>query len=549
MQGQGPRSLFDFHRLFNIPYAQQQDTPLAQGRPTADGVQPPDSGTAPQTMLSPTQGAFAGGTQAIAELLGRQGVPPSAGALLAALGAGALQGRQSAARHANEQTQQDFQNRLYKRQLDAADQDATQKAAGQRSILDSIQASSLPDSTKRLAMALAQGGQFDKAAGLLEPQKPVDIAAGHRLIDPATGKVVADGGIEQITPYQQAQLEMQRRQMDSSRQLTPYQRQELALRQKELDGRGGNEPLVEIYDPSSPTGTKYVARSDAAGKPGKAPQQGLSVTADSDGRLTGVQMGGPAAVGGQGGAPNLGKAPEGYAWHQNPDGTSGLVPIAGGPANKIPAAEAGRLAGLQGGSEDADYLTKYFFPDGSFSHINAERANSNLPFTGGAGWFGRGGSILGGGAAHSRMADAVDTLMRLRTGAGMPNAERDEYLQRFTPSATDTEETARTKLQLLQRDIDQARYAMEHGKLKPDAPRAAPAQADPPPTEPQIAPLTQPKPAAPVSADNLFGPSFKDDVEHTAQQNKMNSYDVLSKLAVKYNIPMTEMLKHYNGGQ
>lgn len=51
---------------------------------------------------------------------------------------------------------------------------------------------------------------------------------------------------------------------------------------------GADEPMVEVYDPNSPTGTSMVPRSQAAGKPG-APSQGMAVTTNPDGTVSLVQ--------------------------------------------------------------------------------------------------------------------------------------------------------------------------------------------------------------------------------------------------------------------
>ena len=65
----------------------------------------------------------------------------------------------------------------------------------------------------------------------------------------------------------------------------------------EVPAADKNEPLVEIYDPSSPTGTKMVPRGQAAGQPGKPAQSMLQITGyDEQGRPM-IQVGGTGAGG------------------------------------------------------------------------------------------------------------------------------------------------------------------------------------------------------------------------------------------------------------
>lgn len=55
----------------------------------------------------------------------------------------------------------------------------------------------------------------------------------------------------------------------------------------ELPG-AGSEPMVEVYDPASPTGTKYVPRSQAAGQSGPPPS-GMRLESDGKGGFVMVQ--------------------------------------------------------------------------------------------------------------------------------------------------------------------------------------------------------------------------------------------------------------------
>lgn len=56
-------------------------------------------------------------------------------------------------------------------------------------------------------------------------------------------------------------------------------------------GKPDGVKLQEIYDPSSPTGTRLVAQADAIGQPGKPGSKGVSITYDEQGRPI-IEMGG-----------------------------------------------------------------------------------------------------------------------------------------------------------------------------------------------------------------------------------------------------------------
>jgi hypothetical protein len=54
----------------------------------------------------------------------------------------------------------------------------------------------------------------------------------------------------------------------------------------------GSEPLVEIPDPTSPTGSRMVTRAQATGQPGMPAGGGVEIVAGADGKLQTIRVGG-----------------------------------------------------------------------------------------------------------------------------------------------------------------------------------------------------------------------------------------------------------------
>lgn len=64
-------------------------------------------------------------------------------------------------------------------------------------------------------------GEATLSAGDMQKQRQPDlksVKSGEKLIDPATGKVIVDGGPEQMTPYQKAALALSERRLNMSNQ-------------------------------------------------------------------------------------------------------------------------------------------------------------------------------------------------------------------------------------------------------------------------------------------------------------------------------------------
>lgn len=139
------------------------------------------------------------------------------------------------------------------------------------------------------------------------------------------------------------------------------------------------------------------------------------------------------------GGDNMPKPPSGFVQVENPDGTMGFAPIAGGPGTQISAEIAGRIA-------LADDAIKQL-PD-----LIAQAENGDL--TGPVDWLrGRAGYGAPGEARRENMAGA-EAITRMLTGAGMNLAEAEREKDLYIIGIRDTAETAASKLRQLQRRLE-----------------------------------------------------------------------------------------------
>lgn len=138
----------------------------------------------------------------------------------------------------------------------------------------------------------------------------------------------------------------------------------------------------------------------------------------------------------------FGKPPSGYNW--NEDGSLSAIP--GGPATKIPAADAAKIAALQT-AEKSFEDAKSFYEKSDF----VDRGNQMLN---------RGKA----GRAERTVRLAVESALRAMTGAAAPDSEVESYMNLFGPSAWDTPATARDKLDRLQDFLANLRANIEQGR-------------------------------------------------------------------------------------
>lgn len=166
-----------------------------------------------------------------------------------------------------------------------------------------------------------------------------------------------------------------------------------------------------------------------------------------------------------GGGSRTAGAPSGYEWVDPADRSLGLRAIAGGPATRIPAETAGRIAMMRAarpGVEEARkvYERHWGIPDGW------RQFWANVPMVGDVGKF----SGEQGLAARNIRA-AVESALRAMTGAAAPEEEVSRYAEIFTPNIRDSIESAKQKINLLEAFMQRAEQIVTQGRTPtPSAP-------------------------------------------------------------------------------
>lgn len=390
-----------------------------------------------------------GAADAMAPYLGSSPRPVNNAQILAAMGGGAVHGL------------------ALSRKLGIADREAAQQGQLIHARLDDARA-------KHEAMLEAQRQREAFYADPKIPQSQKDVA---RLVDQfgAKGAAVIQPPAEPIKPYTSiAQAEADNRHgLLSDQDLAALKRKETALpagpaapetwrrmtpeESKGLksgtvgyvssrgeprilqqgDAPSSSEPLVEIFDPASPTGRRLVTRSNAADKPGPA-SSGMTVFGP-DGKP--ILQTGAAAV-------SLEKP--------------------------LPADQVGKAASVEGGVEDAKIVRDYVLSGDSANLSNIAKlsppaipfiSSGNTPIPG-----------TSGVAPYARLDNAVDAIIRLRTGAGMPVLEKQSYIDRYTPHVTDPADAVKSKMDMLQRDLELAQKGFDAARNKPPAADTGPPQ-------------------------------------------------------------------------
>ena len=156
-------------------------------------------------------------------------------------------------------------------------------------------------------------------------------------------------------------------------------------------------------------------------------------------------------IGGGGVNVNVGdyKVPAGYMPKDPNNPNAGVVPIPGGPAEAITPELAARMGLAQGFIEN-------------FPKIEAAVKNGDL-----TGPVDHGMASQGWGSAgeiRRQIQTGQDALRRMLTGAGMPVAEADEYVNRYLPTWRDRAEDALSKLRGLKYDLEHAAEIVGKGR-------------------------------------------------------------------------------------
>lgn len=139
-------------------------------------------------------------------------------------------------------------------------------------------------------------------------------------------------------------------------------------------------------------------------------------------------------------------APQGYRFAA--DGTT-LEAIPGGPATKMPAEVAGRVAMLDTAMKEMPKAEEFFLNSGT------SFGNEAMGWAFNAGEYGR---------AKRTVRMAIEAGLRAMTGAAAPESEVQTYENMFLPTPVDTKETRKQKLGALRDFMGQAKSIMEQGR-------------------------------------------------------------------------------------
>lgn len=189
---------------------------------------------------------------------------------------------------------------------------------------------------------------------------------------------------------------------------------------------------------------KLVARNDVA-----APRD-VVVPADS----TLVRDGKPLYTTG----PKPEKPPAGFEWVDPNDKSKGLSAIPGGPGEHISSEVAGRLALMKTAREGIKQTRGVYEKAWGYGDLS-KQIGSQLPVIGDLAHVS--GDI---GIANRNIRTGVEAALRVMTGAAAPETEVARYAAMFTPGAKDTIESAKQKLDALEKFMENAEEMATRGR-------------------------------------------------------------------------------------
>lgn len=158
--------------------------------------------------------------------------------------------------------------------------------------------------------------------------------------------------------------------------------------------------------------------------------------------------------------------PQGYRW--NTAKPTELEPIPGGPASKLPAETAGKVGMMRTALQSLPALRNIFL--GEEDPATGQRKGADLGV--GIDYYLQRGDI---GEGVRLGTGAIETVLRVASGAAVPQSEVDRYEKLFMPTPFDTQETRARKLDALERWIGNMVSAIQEGR--PIAPEEAAAIA------------------------------------------------------------------------
>lgn len=162
------------------------------------------------------------------------------------------------------------------------------------------------------------------------------------------------------------------------------------------------------------------------------------------------------------------KAPAGYRYVQ--DGSLEAIP--GGPAGKLSAESAGKVALIKQGEQDVNRFKSLITnSDGSFNR--KKLAAMDVPF-----------GVAGSREEKSTLFNAVNARLRLESGAAVPESEVKRAMSTFAPRALDSDNTINSKLNrmneffgLAKEEIGQGRGASPSSPTQSNAPKFSQSDA------------------------------------------------------------------------
>jgi hypothetical protein len=162
------------------------------------------------------------------------------------------------------------------------------------------------------------------------------------------------------------------------------------------------------------------------------------------------------------------KPPSGYEWIDPNDKSKGMAAIAGGPATAGLGEIAGKLALMKTARDGIRASRKVLEEPWGLTGAAQNSVANLLPSAAGA-----------IGEAQRNVRAGVEAALRVMTGAAAPESEVVRYENMFTPNTRDSGATAKQKLDMLERFMDEAEAYARQGRQTRDE-RAAPKPGGPP---------------------------------------------------------------------
>jgi len=149
------------------------------------------------------------------------------------------------------------------------------------------------------------------------------------------------------------------------------------------------------------------------------------------------------------------KPPTGYMFRDEADPTQGVIPIPGGPAEKVSEGAAGRIAAINVALPGLAEANKLFMDEQGAIDRNALRtANLGTP----------GLMTPKGAKIRDAYERAIETVLRIQTGAAATQDEINRYMDSYLPKANDSKEVIETKMKALEGMLSSARELMGRGR-------------------------------------------------------------------------------------